>query len=300
MNGFLQEIPIEDFELSLSALRFCNPDHASDIELQMWINGQLQPLVVRAVDNGRFQIIDGHKRYYAALEMNLKKLQCYVLQVNLQQAKVLMLSYNRYGRSLEAWEEALILIDLEKAHGLSQAELAKVTGYSRSWVCRRLSLLSRLCEQLVTDLKMGIISSSHARALIKLPRGNQLAVADIIIPMKLTYHQCNTLIDALCKAKDQAAYQHILDHPEEVVIDTPHERPYEDVNLELSDLGNDLENLICDTAIFINNVLEYLQPEHISRLKDSEKVIITKDCMYLCEGAQKLIQTITEHPNIKL
>jgi len=297
MNGLLEEISINDFDLSLSEFRFCNPERSSQIEQQMWLCGQLQPLVVRPVDN-KYQIIDGFKRYYAALEMNEVKLKCYVMQVSLQQAKVLMLSYNRFGRSLEAWEEALILLDLTRVHSLSQYELAKITGYSRSWVCRRLSLLSRLSAELITELKMGFLTSSHARALIKLPRGNQKAVANVVIPMKLSYQQCNTLIDALCIAENEEKYQYILDHPEEVIAvgAAVQLQPYEDFNPALGDFANELEDMICDTAILINNVVEYVCPGQINQLQEHEKKILSQDLMHLSEAAQRLIQTITELP----
>ena len=295
MNGLLEEISINDFDLSLSEFRFSNPEQSSKIEQQMWLSGQLQPLVVRPVED-KYQIIDGFKRYYAAIEMNEVKLRSYVMKVTLQQAKVLMLSYNRFGRSLEAWEEALILLDLTRTHNLSQYELAKITGYSRSWVCRRLSLLSRLAEELIADLKIGTLSSTHARALIKLPRGNQIAVADVIIPMHLSSRQCNTLIDALCKADNEEKYQYILDHPEEIIAaEVPTQlRPYEDFNPDLGDFANELEDMICDAAIFINNLLTHLQSDQVGRLKEQEKEILSKDFLHLCDAAQNLIQTTTE------
>ena len=295
MNGLLEEISINDFDLSLSEFRFSNPEQSSKIEQQMWLSGQLQPLVVRPVDD-KYQIIDGFKRYYAALEMNVITLRGYVMKVTLQQAKVLMLSYNRFGRSLEAWEEALILLDLTRTHNLSQYELAKITGYSRSWVCRRLSLLSRLDQELIPDLKLGSISSSHARALIKLPRGNQMAVANVVISMKLNYQQCNTLVDALCKAGTEEKYQYILDHPEEIIAEKmPTQlRSYEDFNPDLGDFANELEDMICDAAILINNLLTHLQSDQVGRLKEQEKEILSKDFLHLCDAAQNLIQTTTE------
>ena len=93
MNALLQEISVDDFDLSLSEFRFCNPERSFQIEQQMWLSGQLQPLVVRPVD-GKYQIIDGFKRYYAALDINATKLKCYVMQVTLQSAKVFRQRYS--------------------------------------------------------------------------------------------------------------------------------------------------------------------------------------------------------------
>jgi len=160
MKAHLQEVTIDNFDLSLSRLRISKPDQVTDIEIQMTKQGQLQPLAVRQA-NGRYQIIDGFKRYYAAMEMAIKTLQCYILDVDLQQAKILALSFNRVGRSMEIWEEAMILSDLTSSHGLSQKSLAKLTGYSRSWVSRRLSLIGKLSEELITEIRMNTLRHSQ-------------------------------------------------------------------------------------------------------------------------------------------
>ncbi|GAH73073.1 unnamed protein product, partial [marine sediment metagenome] len=106
----------------------------------MRIYGQLQPVVAREYE-GNYQIIDGFKRFYAAEDLMMETLQCHILKIDLSQAKVLLLSYNRPHQSMEAWEEAVVLKDLLETHGLDQQRLAKLTGYSRSWVSRRLSLI---------------------------------------------------------------------------------------------------------------------------------------------------------------
>lgn len=116
-------------------MRIINPEHVHRIQNSMYIHGQLQPVVARLAE-GQYQVIDGIKRVYAAMELVMERLQCYVLDVDLQQAKVLVLSYNRPFQSMEVWEEAMVLADLADRHGLSQQSLARLTGYSRSWVSR--------------------------------------------------------------------------------------------------------------------------------------------------------------------
>ncbi|GAB3348705.1 hypothetical protein GCM10027566_04330 [Arachidicoccus ginsenosidivorans] len=83
MKAHLQDVSIDNFDLSLSRLRISKPNQVTDVEIRMTKQGQLQPLAVRQA-NGRYQIIDGFKRYYAAMEMALNTLQCYILDVDLQ------------------------------------------------------------------------------------------------------------------------------------------------------------------------------------------------------------------------
>ena len=113
------------------------------VEKSMRQHGQLQPVVAR-VHEGGYQLIDGFKRFYSAEDLMMETLECHVLEIDLAQAKVLLLSYNRLHQSMEAWEEALVLQDLQKTHSMDQRSLSKLTGYSRSWVSRRLALIGKI------------------------------------------------------------------------------------------------------------------------------------------------------------
>jgi len=300
MNAFLEEISIDDFDLSLAGLRISKPARSTDIETQMRKHGQLQPLAVRFAE-GKYQIIDGFKRYYAAMELMLKTLQCYVLKVDLQQAKVLILSYNRTAQTMEVWEEAMILVNLIKIHGLSQKSLAEITGYSRSWVCRRLSLLDKLSEKLVTEIKMGTLSSTHARALIKLPRGNQMEMADVITACKLTSRQCDILVEAFLKAKDRSEQQQLLEHPAEAfIVDEPPMllSPLYDPKVSQSD--SDLIDIASKTQAVINAMLGCLQSQQKDILKAPEKSYFITALISLKTEAIKLIKTISNLQEHKL
>ena len=128
----------------------------------MAIHGQLQPVIARLSLEG-YQIIDGFKRFYSSKNLGMESLQCRILDIDLPQAKVLLLSYNRPHQSMDAWEEALVLHDLMATHHLDQVTLAEVTGYSRTWVSRRLSLIEKMEPDLSGNIMMGTLTSSHAR-----------------------------------------------------------------------------------------------------------------------------------------
>ena len=138
MIPIIQEIPLSEFDLSLSSMRIFNMTRVLQIEKSMRLNGQLQPVIARVYERG-YQLIDGFKRLAAAENLMMKSLQCRVLNIDITQAKVLLLSYNRPHQSMEALEEAKVLQDLQETDSLNQNDLAQLTGYSRSWVSRRLA-----------------------------------------------------------------------------------------------------------------------------------------------------------------
>ena len=224
MNLKIQEIPTDKFNLSLSEMRIINPESVRHIQDSMHLNGQLQPMVARPCE-GKYQVIDGIKRVYAAMELMIGTLACHVLDVDLKQSKVLVLSYNRPHQSMDLWEEAMVLDDLLRRHDLSQQSLSKLTGYSRCWVSRRLSLISRIDDQLASEIRMGVINGTQARALIKLPRGNQMQVARVITSRGLASRQSNALVEAFLEAVDHDQQRQILDHPETVLEESEPDLP---------------------------------------------------------------------------
>lgn len=292
MNPTIQEIPLPEFDLSLSGMRIINMTRILQVEKSMRLHGQLQPVVARVHEAG-YQIIDGFKRLYAAEDLMIKSLQCRVLNIDLPQAKVLLLSYNRPHQSMEAWEEAMVLQDLRKTHSLSQCSLSRMTGYSRSWVSRRLSLIDKLDEDVSSDIMMGVINSSHARALIKLPRGNQGEVAHVIASYRLSSRQSDTLVEAFLKAKRKEQQRHILTYPEQILRNDqsdPEKEPYDD---RLSSYGNDLMQEAEYLIRAVKVMLARLDDQRTGMLNETEKVIITP-CFKKASGyAKKLTEAIT-------
>ena len=220
-------------------MRIINMTRILQVEKSMRLHGQLQPVVAR-VHEGGYQLIDGFKRFYAAEDLMMESLQCRLLEIDLTQAKVLLLSYNRPHQSMEAWEEAMVLQNLRKTHSLDQCSLAQLTGYSRSWVSRRLSLIDKMDEKISSDIMMGVLTSSHARALTKLPRGNQGEMARVIADYRLTSRQSDTLAEAFLTAKDENQQRYILSHPEQILKKDQQNSEKEIYDVRLSSYGNDL------------------------------------------------------------
>ena len=286
----IEEIPIEEFDLSLSEMRVMNIARIEQVEKSMRLHGQLQPVVAR-VHEGKPQIIDGFKRVYIAMDLMIETLQCQLLEVDEQQAKILLLSYNRMNQSLEVWEEAMVLKDLLETHDVNQQSLSRLTGYSRSWVSRRLSLISRIDEQVASEIRMGSLSSSHGRALMRLPRGNQMDMARVITTWNLSSRLSDRLVDAFLEAEDEQKQRNILAHPEYILWDQTDlpEHPYDS---RLCAYGNDLMHSIMNLYHPLHTLLSLLGESRMGELSETETDIIGPFLREVNDYAEQLSEAI--------
>jgi ParB family chromosome partitioning protein len=274
-------------------MRIMNMARILQVEKSMRLHGQLQPVVARFHEGG-YQLIDGFKRVYASEDLMMESLQCRVLEIDLTQAKVLLLSYNRPHQSMEAWEEAMVLQDLRKTHSLDQRGLAQLTGYSRSWVSRRLSLIDKMDEDVSSEIMMGTLTSSHARALTKLPRGNQGEVARAITNFVLTSRQSDALVEAFLKAKDENQQRYILTHPEQILMNDPADSEQEPYDVRLSSYGNDLMRSLRHVTKAVQIMLSRLDDQRMVMIDQTEKVIIITGFEKAAGYVKKLTGIITQ------
>jgi ParB/RepB/Spo0J family partition protein len=272
-------------------MRIMNMARILQVEKSMRLHGQLQAVVAR-VHEGGYQLIDGFKRVYAAEDLMMDYLQCHLLEIDLTQAKVLLLSYNRSHKSMEAWEEAMVLQDLQKTHSMDQRSLARLTGYSRSWVSRRLALIGRMDEDISSEIMMGTLTSSHARAIVKWPRGNQGEVARVITNFGLTSRQSDKLVEAFLKANDEDQQRYILSHPEQILSRDPEDPQEEPYDVRLSSLGNDLMQSKVNVIQSVQIMLTRLGDQSMDMLNETEKVIITPGLQQVSQYCKKLTEYI--------
>jgi ParB family transcriptional regulator, chromosome partitioning protein len=268
----IEVIPTLALDLSLSELRIMNVSRKEQIEQSMRLQGQLQPIIVRAHDDG-YQVIDGFKRVYAAMDLMIVDMECYLVDVDEQEAKVLLLSYNRTNQSMEVWEEAMVLRSMLEYGDLEQRHLARLVDRSPSWVSRRLSLISKLDEEVALEIRMGTITSSHARALLRLPRGNQADLVRVISHFHLSSRLSEHLVDAWLEAKDEDEQGLILAHPEHFLWNHPNlsDQPYDD---RLSAYGNELMESVMNIWAQLDLVRISLEDRRFEGLGHREQEII--------------------------
>jgi ParB/RepB/Spo0J family partition protein len=269
-----------------------NVSRIEQIERSMRLQGQLQPIIAR-VHEGAYQVIDGFKRVYAAMDLMIVDMKCYLVDVDDQQAKVLLLSYNRTNQSMETWEEAMVLKSMLECGDLEQRHLARLVDRSPSWVSRRLSLISKLDEEVATEIRMGTITSSHARALLRLPRGNQVAVARVISRFHLSSRLSDRLVDVWLEAEDEDEQGVILSHPEHFLWNQPDlpEHPYD---YRLSDYGNKLMQDVMNIWPQLDIVRIILADSRFRDLNLGEQEIIYPFLEELNDLSEKIICLTSE------
>jgi len=86
---------------------------------------------------------------------------------------------------------------LIREDGLSQVEVAELLSHHKSWVCRRLALLERLCTAARDDLSLGLLSPTQARQLVRLPVGNQVDALSVARRESLNGEELRGVIDLL-------------------------------------------------------------------------------------------------------
>jgi ParB/RepB/Spo0J family partition protein len=269
-----------------------NVSRKEQIEQSMLHQGQLQPIIVRAHEGG-YQVIDGFKRVLSAMDLMIEDMECYLVDVDEQEAKVLLLSYNRANQSMETWEEAMVLKSMLESGDLEQRQLARLVDRSPSWVSRRLSLIGRLDEEVALEIRMGTITSSHARALMRLPRGNQVDLARVISHFHLTSRLSERLVDAWLEAEDEDEQGVLLAHPEHYLWNQPDlpDQPYDD---RLSDYGNELLQEVMNTWPKLDMVRINLEDSRFGGLDHREQEIIYPFLIELNGLSEKIICLTSE------
>ena len=158
-------------------------------------HGVVQPLTVREVSGGYYQIIAGERRWRAARMANLSEVPAVIIEADDRKAMELALIENLQRQDLNPVEEALGYRSLMEDYGLTQEQAAQQVGKSRPAVANSLRLLN-LCPEVLEAVRKGALSAGHARAVLtlKTPRQQQEA-AQKICALDLSVRQA----ELLCK-----------------------------------------------------------------------------------------------------
>lgn len=157
-------------------------------------NGILQPINVRALDDGEFELISGERRLRAARMIGMTKIPCIVMSASDQQSALFALIENVQREDLDFFEEAVAIERLLTEYGLSQDEIANKLGKAPSTLSNKLRLL-RLPEEIRDKISYTGLTERHARALLTLPDNTtRKRVLDIVIERHLTVAETERLI----------------------------------------------------------------------------------------------------------
>lgn len=163
------------------------------------IHGVIQPLTVRELPSGYYQIIAGERRWRAARMANLSDIPVVIIEADDRKATELALIENLQRQDLNPVEEALGYQTLIEEYGLTQEEAAQQVGKSRPTVANALRLLG-LCPEVLEKLRKGDLTAGHARAVLTLKsEKKQQEAARKIISLSLSVRQAETLCKNMTK-----------------------------------------------------------------------------------------------------
>ena len=179
-----------------------DPDALADLADSIRQHGIIQPLTVRKLQSGYYQIIAGERRWRAARMAGLTQVPVVVIEADDRKAMELAMIENLQREDLNPMEEAEGYRTLMEQYGLTQEETSQRVGKSRSAVANALRLL-HLSDEVRALVEEGKLSGGHARALVPLTAELQKKAAAVIIKDDLSVRQTELLGKKLTADKPQ-------------------------------------------------------------------------------------------------
>ncbi|MEW6622377.1 MAG: ParB/RepB/Spo0J family partition protein [Bacillota bacterium] len=167
-------------------------------------HGIVQPIIVRRIDDYKYELVAGERRWRASKIAELDKVPAIIKDYNKQQVSEIALIENIQREDLNPIEEAGAYKTLIEEYGLTQEDLSKKVGKSRPYIANILRLLG-LNDEIKSLLIEGRITSGHARALLPLQDEDdkQKEIAYQIIDEKLSVRQVEELVAAYLELKQK-------------------------------------------------------------------------------------------------
>lgn len=194
-------LPIAKVEANASQPRKqFNPDALSDLAESIATHGILQPITVRRLPSGYYQIISGERRWRAARQAGLNEVPVLIIEADDRKVMELSLIENLQREDLNPIEEAEGYQVLMSQYNMTQEETAQRVGKSRSAVANALRLLN-LCPPVRAMVEDGRLTNGHARALLPLSPALQETAAASILKNDLSVRQTELLVKKLTAEK---------------------------------------------------------------------------------------------------
>ncbi len=190
----LQQLPLDVIQRGkYQPRRDIDPVTLEELAHSIRSQGVMQPIVVRAIGAGRYEIIAGERRWRASQQAGLETIPALVRDVTDEAAIAMALIENIQREDLNPIEEAVALQRLQQEFQLTQQQVADAVGKSRVTISNLLRLIA-LPEEIKTLLSHGDLEMGHARALLGLPAEQQVEAARHVVARGLTVRQTEALV----------------------------------------------------------------------------------------------------------
>ena len=165
--------------------------------------GLIQPISLREMDNGNFEIIAGERRFRAAKLAGMKEIPSIVMDMPDKDSTAIALIENLQREDLNALEEAEAYLNLMIVYGINQSELGNKIGKRQSTIANKLRLL-KLQDEIKDKLRDGSLTERHCRGLLKLKDESlQRRIANRILKKNLNVAETDKLIDDIINKRNE-------------------------------------------------------------------------------------------------
>ncbi|KJS18166.1 MAG: hypothetical protein VR69_01735 [Peptococcaceae bacterium BRH_c4b] len=198
----LKEIKIPDVvPNSKQPRKLMDEDKLVELSESIREHGVVQPIVVRPIGGGKYELIAGERRWRACLRLGLEKIPAIIREYDDLEATAVALIENIQRENLNPLEEAMAYKMLMEDFGLTQEDVSKRVGKSRPFVGNMVRLLT-LPLDIKNMMVEGKISAGHARAMLAIEdKSRQLKMAGKIVEKQLNVRQTEKLVKALTEKK---------------------------------------------------------------------------------------------------
>ena len=193
-DGELRDVPIDLIQRGrFQPRRDMDPAALQELADSIRQQGVMQPVVVRPIAEGRFELIAGERRWRATQMAELDRIPAIIRDVPDDAAIAMALIENIQRENLNPIEEAFALQRLQDEFGLTQAQVAEAVGKSRTTITNLLRLIS-LSEDVRLMLEHGDLEMGHGRAMLTLQPEQQMQVARQVVAKSLSVRQTEALV----------------------------------------------------------------------------------------------------------
>ena len=218
-GGKPREIPLDQIDRNPFQTRsHVNEDQLAELAASIVANGVVQPILVRPIDGGRFQLIAGERRWRASQLAGKATIPAILRQVSDEQAMEITIVENLQRADLNPMEQARAFERLAREFHMTQEQMATRTGKDRATVANFLRLL-RLPATVQTRVETGDLSFGHARTLLAFEHAEDIEkTVQRIIGLSLSVRQTESYVQGLL-------------HPERAAKKEPKPEPPVDPNV---------------------------------------------------------------------
>ncbi len=204
-GGKPREIPLDQIDRNPFQTRSnLNEEQLAELAASITANGVVQPVLVRPLANGRFQLIAGERRWRASQLAGKATIPAFLRQVSDEQAMEITIVENLQRADLNPMEQARAFDRLSREFHMTQEQMAQRTGKDRTTVANFLRLL-RLPSTVQARVESGELSFGHARTLLAFEHAEEMEkAAQRIVRLSLSVRQTENYVQGLLHPEKSA------------------------------------------------------------------------------------------------